>query len=149
MNNKGLIALIAVVSVVSFGVSIVSLWTDNHKAAPTALPDTMTHTTPDITGSLEGDQAVFLTNGQVYFGKVVEYNSDYLRMNDVYYLKDSTSAATATDLTLVKLGTEPFGPEDPMFIKQQQILFLENLDPDGQVATNIKALESTVTPTSR
>ena len=31
-------------------------------------------------------QAVFLTNGQAYFGKVSNERKDYVSLNDVYYL---------------------------------------------------------------
>jgi hypothetical protein len=102
---------------------------------------------------LSGYQAVFLSNGQVYFGKISETNSDYVQLADIFYLQvntpagstDTTSAATAvnsassasTQLSLVKLGNELHGPADQMFINRDQILFYENLKADGQVAEAI------------
>src|SRR4051812_40306484 len=32
-------------------------------------------------------QAVFLTNGQVYFGKISEVHGDYVGLSDIYYLQ--------------------------------------------------------------
>ena len=32
-------------------------------------------------------QAVFLTNGQVYFGKLHQVNGEYYRLTDIYYLQ--------------------------------------------------------------
>src|SRR3989344_4528142 len=32
-------------------------------------------------------QAVFLTNGQVYFGKLSDVNSAYVSLQDIYYLQ--------------------------------------------------------------
>ena len=90
-------------------------------------------------------QAVFLTNGQAYFGKIKDINSDFLKISDIYYLqagqvaqpKDS-SAAQSSPLSLVKLGSEIHGPEDQMTISRSQILFYENLKSNGQV---VKAIQ--------
>ena len=35
---------------------------------------------------VSGYQAVFLTNGQVYFGKLSGAHKDYVTLNDIYYL---------------------------------------------------------------
>lgn len=87
-------------------------------------------------------QAVFLNGGQVYFGHINSVNDKYLRMSDIYYLRvnqqvqpnQSTTATTASDISLVKLGCELHGPDDQMIIKQAQVIFWENLKDDGQVA---------------
>jgi hypothetical protein len=93
-------------------------------------------------------QAVFLTNGQVYFGKIKEVNSKYLRLTDIYYLnvnqqvqpnqKDSSNNNSSNNsISLVKLGCELHGPVDQMVINRDQITFWENLKGDGQVAKAI------------
>lgn len=93
-------------------------------------------------------QAVFFTNGQVYFGKLQGFNSDYLKLTDIFYLQtqstDSSSSnpqKTTTDqnsnVQLIKLGDEIHGPEDEMILSKQQVLFYENLKPDGKVAQSI------------
>lgn len=86
-------------------------------------------------------QAVFLNGGQVYFGKIIDLNSRYLSMGNIYYLRvnqqvqpDQQNAASANDISLVKLGCELHGPEDAMVINREQIIFWENLKNDGQVA---------------
>ncbi len=90
-----------------------------------------------------GYQAVFLTNGQVYFGKL-ESAHGWLVLNDIYYLQASESlqqTATPTDnknVQLVKLGTELHGPEDAMFIERDKVLFWENLKEDSKVVEAIK-----------
>ena len=54
-------------------------------------------------------QAVFLTNDQIYFGRLKNISSDYLILSDVYYVKVNESGAGQ----LVKLGAgEPHGPRD-------------------------------------
>lgn len=90
-------------------------------------------------------QAVFLTNGQVYFGKLHTLNGDYMKLTDIYYLQTKTttsdvqsaSSTSASDVTLVKLGNEIHGPEDKMVISRSQILFFENLKNDGKVTESI------------
>jgi hypothetical protein len=96
-------------------------------------------------------QAVFFSNGQVYFGKLKAYNSDYLQLTDIFYLqsqnqqdvdqdsKDDLQASSSQDgeLKLIKLGNEVHGPEDEMMISKEQILFFENLKSDSKVASSI------------
>lgn len=93
-------------------------------------------------------QAVFFTNGQVYFGKLTPYNSEYLKMTDIYYLQTQSANAAETNpqetttadnnVQLIKLGDEIHGPEDEMVISKDQVLFYENLKTDGKVAQSIE-----------
>lgn len=94
-------------------------------------------------------QAVFLTNGQVYFGKLKALNGGYMKLADIYYLQTSSStsssdtsklqssSSTNSDVQLIKLGNEIHGPNDEMVISKDQILFFENLKKDGKVAASI------------
>jgi hypothetical protein len=102
------------------------------------------------TGSnIEGDkyQAVFLTDGQVYFGKLHTLNSEYMKLTNIYYLQtkatptsnpQQTTSQAATNVQLVKLGNEIHGPEDEMIISKRQIMFFENLKNTGKVSTLIE-----------
>lgn len=97
-------------------------------------------------------QAVFFTNGQVYFGKLQLAGGDYMKLTDIYYLQNNQQSATegedannpqqaSTDqnnVQLIKLGDEIHGPEDEMMISKDQVLFYENLKTDGKVAQSIK-----------
>ena len=90
-------------------------------------------------------QAVFLNNGQVYFGKISTLNSRYIDMADVFYLTQNTAAATSSttsansDYTLVKLGCQQIHfPKDQMLINREQVTFWENLSDDGKVVKSIK-----------
>lgn len=92
-------------------------------------------------------QAVFLTNGQVYFGKVNSVNDDYLKLVNIFYLQtksqedsnnpQKTAEKNSSDVELIKLGNEIHGPEDEMIISRDQILFYENLKNDGGVSKTI------------
>jgi hypothetical protein len=96
-------------------------------------------------------QAVFLTNGQVYFGKISSIGKDFIDLRGIYYLnvnqqvqpdqKGNAASAAAkqsqNSITLVKLGCELHGPSDQMLINRDQVTFWENLKTDGQVAKAI------------
>lgn len=87
-------------------------------------------------------QAVFLTNNQVYFGKITQMNKSYLVLEDVFYVEtpstDTQTTASNANYTLRKLGTnELHSPEDKMVINREQVTFWENLKDDGQVVTKI------------
>lgn len=91
-------------------------------------------------------QAVFLTNGQVYFGKLADNGGNYVKLNDIYYLqtqekvqpKDSKDTSNQSNLSLIKLGKELHAPSDEMNISRQQVLFWENIQEDGKVGQAIK-----------
>lgn len=91
-------------------------------------------------------QAVFLNNGQVYFGKVTGSTSKYYNLQNVFYLSsnqsssaESTTNSTASNnFTLVKLGCELHGPYDQMIINRDQVTFWENLKDSSTVVKTIK-----------
>lgn len=91
-------------------------------------------------------QAVFFSNGQVYFGKLHTLNGGYMKLTDVFYLQTKTADSTKLQdagtqsnpgVELIKLGSEIHGPTDEMIISKDQILFFENLKTDGTVTTSI------------
>ena len=88
-------------------------------------------------------QALFLTNGQAYFGKINQINSNYVKITNIYYLQagqavqPKSTTASQSALSLVKLGKEIHGPENVMFVSRSQVLFWENLRNDGQVVQAI------------
>lgn len=90
-------------------------------------------------------QAVFLSDGQIYFGHLSDVDQSYSRLESIFYLQvqnanqvqQAGSEAQQPSITLVKLGNEIHGPIDQMVINSDQILFWENLKDDGQVAEAI------------
>ena len=87
-------------------------------------------------------QAVFLTNGSTYFGKVQEQGDDWFLLTDVFYLSASDESGTQ----LIKRGSEPQGPKEPMIVPRTQVLFIENLREDSDVVTTIKRFKSGTLP---
>jgi hypothetical protein len=98
-------------------------------------------------------QAVFLENGQVYFGSLSDVNSDYVKLTNIYYLQSnadvqkqgSDTAESQQKVQLNKLGGELHGPQDEMFIVRENISFWENLKQDSKV---IQAIKSKTTQTN-
>lgn len=83
-------------------------------------------------------QAVFLDNGQVYFGFISKEESKTVILKDIYYLQTSTQTGDKAkdqnaNLSLVKLGNELHGPVDEMRINREHILFVEDMKDDSQV----------------
>jgi len=94
----------------------------------------------------EAWQAVFLTNGQAYFGHITRATPNWLTLRDVYYLQTNANVQPGTpgqpsfpDITLMKLGKELHGPEDEMRINRQHVLFIEELRNDSSVVQTIEA----------
>jgi hypothetical protein len=83
-------------------------------------------------------QAVFLTNGSTYFGKLQPQGEDWFLLSDTFYLTASDQSAPQ----LIKRGSEAQGPKDPMIIPREQILFVENLREDSDVVRLIKRFKS-------
>lgn len=99
--------------------------------------------------------AVFLTNGQVYFGQLSSPEAQFATIKDVYYLQVQQVQAAPVEptgtgsqvvaapqpqppqLTLIKFGTELHGPKDWMKINRDQILFWEELKPESTVVQAI------------
>ena len=94
-------------------------------------------------GAPGGDayQAVFLTNNQVYFGKLADQDKAYVKLTDIFYLQVSQPlqpSEPANNVNLIKLGAELHGPADSMAINRDHILFIEDLRTDSQVVQAIK-----------
>lgn len=88
-------------------------------------------------------QAVFLSNGQVYFGQMKSVGAGNVTLEDIYYLRVQQIQPKAEEkpqgkLTLIKLGNELHAPQDKMVINRDHILFYENLKSDGKVIEAIK-----------
>src|SRR3990167_5174843 len=87
--------------------------------------------------TLEGEySALFLDNGQVYFGQLKDNDGDFYVLEDVYYLESRGVQGSTTgesSLSIVKLGSEAHGPEDRMEINRDHILFIEAMTPESKV----------------
>ena len=81
-------------------------------------------------------QAVFLTNGQTFFGSFQDRLGPYAKLEGVYYIQQSGGGDTGQPVTtrILKRGTELHAPESPMLIAKSAILFVEDLTDASPVA---------------
>lgn len=85
-------------------------------------------------------QAVFLDNGQVYFGKLAQDGRNSVALSNVYYLRTAGDLADAgATINLIKLGGELHGPEDVLHIPTGKILYWENLKDSSAIVQRIGA----------
>ena len=92
-------------------------------------------------------QAVFFTDGQIYYGKLTVLNDRQYKLTNVFYIlsqnenktanADGDTAETQNNAQLIKMGNELHGPEDAMMINRDHVLFYENLKSDGKVTQTI------------
>lgn len=113
----------------------VGMWAQNRQFKQTIPQDTY--------------QAVFLTSGQVYFGKLSPLNRQYMKLDDVYYLQSSVSQAEevideetgettviepTTEFSVFRLGeAEIHQPTNEMTLNRDHIVMWENMELDSQV----------------
>jgi hypothetical protein len=81
-----------------------------------------------------GHQAVFLINGQVFFGQVLDADSDTLTLGDVYYIRSEVNPETKQiKHTLIRRGNELHGPPK-MIVSRRAILLIEPVGNESTVA---------------
>jgi hypothetical protein len=87
-------------------------------------------------------QAVLLTNGSVYFGKMHDYGTSHPVLTDVFYVQSSVNPETKqTTNVLVKRGKELHAP-DSMYLNPSQIILVEPVGPNSKVAQLIAEQKS-------
>jgi hypothetical protein len=92
-------------------------------------------------------QAVFLDNGQVFFGKLSDPSSPFLTLRDVYYVQTLVEREKKeTANILVKRGSEWHNP-DFMRINPGHVVVIEPVGPDSRVAQLIR--EARVAPVTQ
>lgn len=89
-------------------------------------------------------QAVFLSNGQVYFGNLSRNGFDSWQLTNVHYLEKSQipeepakGGSPTTQTKLVKLTQDLHQPEDAMYISDKNILFWQNLQNTSPITQTI------------
>jgi predicted small lipoprotein YifL len=78
-------------------------------------------------------QAVFMDNGQVFFGRLQKTNSNFFLLRDVFYIKHEVDKDQKESRNiLLKRGMEWHGPEF-MRINSRHIVLIEPVAPDSRV----------------
>lgn len=79
-------------------------------------------------------QAVLLSNGAVYFGRLQGYGGTQPVLTDVFYIVSQTDPITKqTNNVLIKRGKELHEP-DRMYLNPGLIVFVEPVGPGSKVA---------------
>jgi len=82
-------------------------------------------------------QAVFLANGQTYFGSYYDRIGAYAKIENVYYLQQTPNAdpSQPADTKIVRRGNELHAPTSRMLVPKSAILFVEDLTDASPIAT--------------
>lgn len=81
-------------------------------------------------------QAVYLNNGQMYFGKLQNTDGTYLTLK-APYMPQSAQGSQDNASALVKVKSQLWGPEDSIAIRADQVSFWQNLRADSKVTQAI------------
>ncbi len=80
-------------------------------------------------------QAVFLSNGQTYFGRYLDRLGPYVKIEQPFYIQQvpATVQGAPAETRIVQRGSELHSPPGEMLIPKSAILFIEDLREDSQV----------------
>ena len=83
-------------------------------------------------------QAVFLSNGQTYFGRYIDRIGSYVKIEGAYYIQQTPTATEEQpnlppESKLVRRGSELHQPLPSILIPKTAILFVEDLRSDSSV----------------
>lgn len=101
--------------------------------------------TQNFSNQHRGYTAVFMTNNQVYFGRLVSQNSFQVRLTDVFYLNDSKSLSSTDpneDISLIKMGKELHAPTDFISLSRSQIVSIQTMGNTSKISDAIEKYRS-------
>ncbi len=80
-------------------------------------------------------QAVFLSNGQTYFGHYLDRLGPYVKVENAFYITQQPTAEDdqSPESRLIRRGNELHQPLPYVLIPKTAILFVEDLRADSQV----------------
>ncbi len=88
-------------------------------------------------------QAVVLTTGQVYYGNIKSFSSNYLTLTNVFYPQSTNTTNTSSNpVSIVKFGCNTPTAYDQLVINNSSIAYWENLSPSSQVAKAVSSWDS-------
>lgn len=87
-------------------------------------------------------QAVFLANGQTYFGRSSDRIGPYIEVKNAFYIqqtKSETDPDAPPEQRIIRRGTEPHQPLPRVLIPKTSVLFVEDLQPGSPVGKFMEA----------
>lgn len=94
---------------------------------------------PDLTTKY---QAVFMDNGQVYFGQISGLGTAYPSLTDVYYVQRQIDPKAKTVKNVLVRATDQWNAPDRMVLNARHIVAVEPVSPTSTVAKLIAELKS-------
>lgn len=84
-------------------------------------------------------QAVFLDDGRVYFGDLTEASDEFFELRNAFYIQEipGETEEDPTTQQVRPISTEFHQPENRMLISRDDVVLVENLAPDSEVAAAI------------
>ncbi len=81
-------------------------------------------------------QAVFLVNGQTYFGRYYDRFGPFVKIEEAYYIQETADPdpTKPAQTRLVRRGGELHGPQTRMLIPRTTVLFVEDLSGASPIA---------------
>jgi hypothetical protein len=91
-----------------------------------------------LAAETRGYQAVLLDNGQVYYGRIANIDTDYPVLTDVFYVQTSVNPETKQPASiLLKRGKEWHAP-DKTLLSARHIVMIEPVTAGSTVANLIR-----------
>src|SRR5438132_1430820 len=86
-------------------------------------------------------QAVFLANGQTYFGRYLDRLGAYVKVENAYYIQQTRTEdeSAPPESKLIRRGSELHQPADGLHIRRDKVLAVERVDLASPVAQAIAA----------
>jgi len=82
-------------------------------------------------------QAVFLANGQTFFGRYYDRLGPYIKIVDAYYIQqtpDPNDPSKPADTRVVRRGNELHAPLPELLVPKSSVLFVEDLADASPIA---------------
>lgn len=88
-------------------------------------------------------QAVFLSNGQLYFGKITEITNGYIKMEKPHFLQlaqdqEDLAEGVQPEMQLISIKDEFHKPKDFVLIEKSSVIFIEELRDASQITDAIQ-----------
>ena len=101
---------------------------------------------PPFDGSIDQDrfQAVFLENDRVYFGHLEEAGDDFYLLTDAFFIEETPGQTedAAPVREVVSIVEEFHDPDDEVLIAVEDVVLIQNLRADSEVAEAIERVLS-------
>lgn len=79
-------------------------------------------------------QAVFLVNGQAYFGEYRDRLGPYAKIENVFYIQQSPQQDESVQTRILRRGSELHAPHPVLLVPKSSVQFVEDLRPDSSIA---------------